>query len=628
MIKLGMSEKPAYIGNQKGNDNMEQGTNFVDALGRMERWVSHPGMMPKLHRELTALEDRLAKDSGDKEAKEEILDRFYKDLDFGTGGLRGILGAGTNRMNVFTVRRVTQGFADYINRHYGGKGKEPAVAVAYDSRNGSTRYALEAGSVLAANGIRVYIYPELMPTPALSFAVRHYDCAGGIMITASHNPANYNGYKVYNEEGCQVTQEAADEILRCIEGTDIFADVKTVDIGVSDLLESSLRNRDFHELISVIGPETIDAYMEAVKATRIGVDCSDLEVVYTPLNGTGNKPVRRVLAEIGVGKVHVVPEQENPDGNFPTCSYPNPEKEEALHRGLALCRELKTPDLLLATDPDCDRLGVAVRSENADGKITYKRLSGNETGVLLLDFICANGELPKGPVAMKTIVSSKMADAVAAAYEVEMINLLTGFKYIGEQIGILEAKGEADRFVFGFEESYGYLAGAYVRDKDAVNAAMLICEAAAYYKKQGKTLLDRMEELYDTYGWYLNETLDFSFEGVAGMNKMKAILSAKREEPPAEIIGLRVTEQADYLAGKRWISGAACDMAAGYRPIDLPSADVLEYVLEDGSSIIVRPSGTEPKLKIYLSAKGTDRQASEKIIEDLRKTVKEWVIEK
>jgi phosphoglucomutase len=612
---------------RKGNDSMEQAIDFANALNKMEKWLSHPGMEPKLHRELAALEDRLVKDSGDKETKEEILDRFYRDLDFGTGGIRGILGAGTNRMNIFTVRRVTQGFADYLNSRYAGTGKRPSVAVAYDSRNRSVRFALEASGVLAGNGIEVYIYPELMPTPALSFAVRHYGCAGGIMITASHNPANYNGYKIYNEEGCQVTKEAADQILSCIDKVDFFDGIRTADMELDSFIESTFWDGKRHELISIIPQDTIDAYIEAVKATRAGVDCSDLEVVFTPLNGTGNKPVRRILEQIGVGKIHVVPEQETPDGNFPTCPYPNPEKEEALLRGLALCRELETPDLLLATDPDCDRLGIAVRHRDEEKETSvFRRLSGNEIGVLLLDFLCSNKKLPEAPVAMKTIVSTKMAEAVVSAYGVEMITLPTGFKYIGEQIGMLEAKGQADRFVFAFEESYGYLGGHYVRDKDGVNAAMLICEAAAYYKRQGKTLVDRMEELYNTYGWYRNDVIDFGFDGVSGINKMNSILSKLRQDPPQEITGLRVTEQADYSIGKRRILAGSCDMASGYRPIDLPSVNVLEYILEDGSSVIVRPSGTEPKLKIYLSAKGTDLENSKNTIEKLRQAVKEWVI--
>ncbi len=605
---------------------MEQENRFEQTLGKMEQWLSHPGMVPKLHRELTALENRLVADSGDKEAKEEIYERFYRDLEFGTGGLRGILGAGTNRMNIYTVRRVTQGFANYINSHYGGKSDIPAVAISYDSRNCSTRFALEAGGVLAANGIRVYIFPKLMPTPALSFAVRYYKCAGGIMITASHNPANYNGYKVYNDEGCQVTQQAADEILGCIEDIDIFEDVKTLDAVLGDFPEIIIRDNEFHDLVDVMPEDVTDKYIAAVKATGAGVDCNDLEVVFTPLNGAGNESVRRVLSEIGVKNIHVVPEQEKPDGNFPTCPYPNPEKEEALRKGMELCYALKTPDLLLATDPDCDRLGIAVRCAGPGDEISYKRLNGNEVGVILLDFICSCRKMPTDPVAMKTIVSTKMADEVAKAYGVEMMDLLTGFKYIGEQIGILEDKRQEDRFIFGFEESYGYLAGPYVRDKDAVNAAMLVCEAAAHYKKQGKTLIDRMEELYNEYGWYNNELLDFGFDGASGMIKMASIMASLRKAQPKEIAGMSVVEYADYFEGKRRITGEGCDMAAGYRPIELPRADVLEFVLEDGSSIIVRPSGTEPKLKIYLSAKGKDEQSSKIIIERLRKAAKEWIV--
>ncbi|GAB1475776.1 phospho-sugar mutase [Bacillota bacterium] len=605
---------------------MEQRADFGDTLGKMEQWLSRTDMPPKLHRELKALEERLVADSGDKDAKTEIYERFYRDLDFGTGGLRGIIGAGTNRMNIFTVRHVTQGFANYINHNYIKENAQPSVAIAYDSRNGSLRFAIEAAGVLAANGIRVYIYKELMPTPALSFAVRHFHCAGGIMITASHNPAEYNGYKVYNHEGCQVTDQAAGEILEHIRSVEFFNHVKTTGFELSDMKEASFFEGKHHDLIDLIPEEVTDAYIHAVKSTRVGVDCSDLELVFTPLNGTGNKPVRRILAEIGVGKVHVVPEQEKPDGNFPTCPYPNPEKEAALLKGLDLCLKLDSPDLLLATDPDCDRLGVAVGQRNKEtGTLTCQRLSGNEIGVLLLDFICGEKKLPAGAVAMKTIVSTKMADAVAADRGVEMINLLTGFKYIGEQIGLLEARGQEERFVFGFEESYGYLSGAHVRDKDAVNAAMLICEAAAHYKKQGKTLIDRMGELYGKYGRYVNDLMEFGFEGSAGMDRMQDIMTGLRKDPPEMIIGLRVVENADYETGKRRITGQACDMASGYRPTNLPPANVLEYVLEDGSSVIVRPSGTEPKLKIYLSAKGADLQSSKDIIEKMRREVKEWI---
>ncbi|HZK02143.1 MAG TPA: phospho-sugar mutase [Anaerovoracaceae bacterium] len=605
---------------------MNNAIRLGDALEKMEQWLSYSGMPPKLHRELKNLEDRLVRDSGDKEAKEEIYERFYKDLDFGTGGLRGIIGAGNNRMNQLTVRRVTQGFADYINRNYIGN-DNPSIAIAYDSRNDSVNFALQAAGVLAANGIVVYIYRELMPTPALSFAVRHYRCEGGIMITASHNPSNYNGYKVYNQEGCQVTDEAAGEILECINKVDMFTGVRVINIGFTEINDLGLFNGNHFDNINVIPPEVIDAYIEAVKNTRVGVDCKDLEIVFTPLNGTGNKPVRRILSEIGVEKIHIVAEQEKPDGNFPTCPYPNPEKEEALFRGLELCKQLGTPDILLATDPDCDRLGVAVRHrDDKTGEIIFQRLSGNEIGVLLLDFLCSKNELPKGALALKTIVSTKMADTVASSYGVEVKSLLTGFKYIGEQIGFLEAKGQEERFIFGFEESYGYLAGSYVRDKDAVNAAMLISEAAADYKGQGKTLIDRMEELYNTHGWYLNSLMDFGFQGASGMLKMKEILTKLRSTPPTEIIGLAVVSQTDYETGKRYIISQSCDMAAGYRPTGLPFLNVLEYDLANGSSIIVRPSGTEPKLKIYLSAKGNDKVESTEIIEKLQEEVREWVL--
>lgn len=605
---------------------MEQRTGFGETLEKMGEWLSRSDMSPKLYRELRALEERLVVDSGDNEAKTEIYERFYKDLDFGTGGLRGIIGAGTNRMNIFTVRHVTQGFANYINLNNSGQNAEPSVAIAYDSRNGSVSFALAAAGVLAASGIRVHIYRELMPTPSLSFAVRHYRCTGGIMITASHNPAEYNGYKVYNHEGCQVTDEAAGEILRSIRSIDIFNHVKTIEPELRDLHEVSFFENNHHDLINIIPNGVTDAYIEEVKNTGVDIDCTELEVVYTPLNGAGNKPVRRILTEIGVGNVHVVPEQEKPDGNFPTCPYPNPEKEEALLKGLALCSQLGSPDLLLATDPDCDRLGVAVRHQDKEkGEVSFQRLSGNEIGVVLLDFVCGERKLPAGAVAMKTIVSTKMADAVAADRGVEMTNLLTGFKYIGEQIGLLEAKGQEDRFIFGFEESYGYLAGPYVRDKDAVNAAMLICQAAAYYKKHGKTLIDRMEELYDKYGRYINDLLEFGFEGASGMIRMQDIMAGLRKDPPEKIIGFRVVEYTDYAVGRRRITGQACDMASGYRPTNLPQADVLEYVLEDGSSVIVRPSGTEPKLKIYLSAKGADLQNSKDIIAKLQREVKEWI---
>ncbi|HIS68703.1 MAG TPA: phospho-sugar mutase [Candidatus Gallacutalibacter stercoravium] len=518
---------------------------------------------------------------------EEITDRFYRDLAFGTGGLRGVIGAGTNRMNIYTVRKATQGLANYLLQIE----QAPSVAIAYDSRIKSDRFAKEAAMVLAANGIHVHLYPELMPTPALSFAVRHLQCTAGICVTASHNPAKYNGYKVYGSDGCQITLEAADRILKQINQVDPFDGVRTMPF------DQALGQK----LARYIGEETVTAFINAVKAqsTRPGADPSTLKVVYTPLNGTGRRCVTRVLRELGICNVTVVPEQEMPDGNFPTCPFPNPEIKEALQVGLKLCEQVQ-PDLLLATDPDCDRVGIAV----ADGG-EYKLLTGNEVGVLLLDYIArcriAGHTMPQDPVAVKTIVTTDMATAVAKHYGIELRNVLTGFKFIGEQIGLLEQQGQADRFVFGFEESYGYLSGSHVRDKDAVNASMLICEMALSYKAHGKTLVQAMDELYQTYGYYNNQLMDFTFEGADGMRRMQDIMQVLRNNTPRSLAQYLVTGYLDYQTSR------------GYKHktevhIDLPKSDVLEYRLENGSRLIIRPSGTEPKIKIYLSSKGKTRQ--------------------
>jgi phosphoglucomutase len=613
-----------------------------------KQWLDQEDLDEFLRKELIEIEDQ-----------EELQDRFYRDLEFGTGGLRGVLGAGTNRMNIYTVRKATQGFADYINLHYkpGGdscKGDIPTVAIAYDSRIKSDLFAAEAACVLAANGIKTYVYPELMPTPALSFAVRYYGCCAGIMVTASHNPSKYNGYKVYGSDGCQLTLEAAAEVLSLIEKVDLFKDVKTLPGGFTlehGVIKVIAADASLQELVQTIPTPVTEAFLAAVKNESTGMDCSDLSVVYTPLNGTGNRPVKKIMKMIGVKKVITVREQEMPDGNFPTCPYPNPEKKEALALGIALCQKLSQegnpPDLLLATDPDCDRVGIAVRHKNLEtGIVDYQLISGNETGVLLLDYIChrrgkANMDrmagkenaarefprpMPKNPIAIKTIVTTKMAEKIAKFYGVEMIDVLTGFKFIGEQIGILEENGEENRYIFGFEESYGYLAGAYVRDKDAVNGSMLICEMTAYYKKLGKTLVDRLKELYEKYGYYRNDLMEFTFEGSSGMEKMNSIMEGFRKEAPAKFIGKKVTEIADYkLSVRRVLGGGSCDLSVGSKPIRLPKSDVLEYVLEDGSSIIVRPSGTEPKLKIYLSAKGSSNQNSLEIIEALRAEIGEII---
>lgn len=604
-----------------------------------KRWIEYQNLDQEIRKELLSIS-----------SKEDLEDRFYKNLEFGTGGLRGILGAGTNRMNLYTVRKASQGFADYINENFYKNVSDeteivPSVAISYDSRIQSDLFAMEAARVLMGNRIKVYLYPQLMPTPALSFAVRYYKCNAGIMVTASHNPAKYNGYKVYNEEGCQMTLDAAASVLNKIEQLDIFHDIKMVDYNVKADIDNYNQDKSKtieekgSSLLEIIPEEVTEAFLGAVMKESMGaLGCENLSVVYTPLNGTGNLPVRNILSKIGVKNVTVVKEQELPDGNFPTCPYPNPEKEEALALGLSLCRELgdHSPDLLLATDPDCDRVGIAVRHQEKNLKgDNFRLLSGNQVGVLLLDFICQRRmsndpgikKMPQNPIAIKTIVSSKMIDAIASDYDVTVINVLTGFKFIGEQIGILERKGEENRYIFGYEESYGYLSGTYVRDKDAVNASMLICEMVSYYKMQGKTLIDGMEELYEKYGYFKEDLLDFTFEGSVGMEQMKNILNSLRQAPLTEIIGKRVVEISDYLRSQCSIFHEINeDLISECKPVNLPKSDVLEYLLEDGSSFMIRPSGTEPKLKIYLSAKGDTLLESEEIIKKLKEEMERIVI--
>ncbi len=515
-------------------------------------------------------------ESGDGSA---IEDAFYRNLEFGTAGLRGVLGAGTNRMNIHTVGQATQGVADYINSQK-GEGEPGTVAICYDSRINSELFAHTAASVLAANGIKSYVYPRLQPTPALSFATRYLGCAIGINVTASHNPAKYNGYKVYGPDGCQIASSIADAITEAISRVDMFDDVKTMPFAQAE--EAGLAN--------FIGEDVLDAFLDAVYEQHIDQEESDLRVVYTPLNGTGLECVTRILKRIGVTDVHVVPEQKKPDGNFPTCPYPNPEIREALECGIALCEQVH-PDLLLATDPDCDRVGTAVK----DGD-DYQLLSGNEVGVLLLDFVCRmrkeNGTLPEAPVAVTTIVSTSLADAVAAKYGVQMRRVLTGFKYIGGVIAELEQAGAPERFVFGFEESYGYLAGTHARDKDAVVASMLICQMARYYRTRGKNLYQAMQDIYREFGFHHNRTLSFAFEGAAGAQAMANIMAGFRESQPAEIAGLKVQAFLDYQEG---VGG-------------LPSANVLQFDLENGNKVIVRPSGTEPKVKVYLFTVGASAE--------------------
>jgi phosphoglucomutase len=555
-------------------------------MSEFERWLRMELDDSDLTEELKSIQDQ----------PDEINDRFYRNLEFGTGGLRGVIGAGTNRMNVYTVRKATQGLANYLNKH----GRNPSVAIAYDSRIKSDVFAKQSAAVLAANGIKAYIYPKLSPTPTLSYAVRYLKCDAGICVTASHNPAKYNGYKVYGSDGCQITLEMADEVLSEINNLDIFEDVKRI------TFDDGLKNG----MIEYIKDEVIHAFLSDVLKQRVlKDDCSNLKVVYTPLNGTGLVCVTRMMSLIGIQDVTVVPEQEYPDGTFKTCPFPNPEIKEALQKGLDLCEKVQ-PDLLLATDPDCDRCGIAV---NQNGKFVL--MSGNEVGVLLLDFIARhrrdNGTLPKNPVAVTTIVSTDMADAVAKDYGIQMVRVLTGFKYIGDQIGQLEAKGEADRYIFGFEESYGYLSGSYVRDKDAVNASMLICQMAYAYKQKGMTLVDAMDALYQKYGYYENALLNFAFEGEEGMKRMARIMQNLRENAPTEIAGLKVAGWSDYEASKRYDAGKISE-------IQLPKSNVLEYRLENGSKLTVRPSGTEPKIKIYISAKSKEKVAAEELIEELK----------
>ena len=542
------------------------------------RWLAQPALDDAVRQELVGIADDDA----------AITDRFYRDLEFGTGGLRGVIGAGTNRMNLYTVRKATQGLADYLN----ASGLPKKVAIAHDSRHNGELFARETARVLAANGITAYMYPRLEPTPALSWAVRYLGCGAGICVTASHNPAKYNGYKVYGADGCQITLEAAEKILAAIEKIDCFDGVKLADYDKA-LADGSIVR---------IGDKCLDDFVQAVYDQRVGdgAGIDALKLVYTPLNGTGLECVKKLLAKLGVTHVTVVPEQEKPDGDFPTCPYPNPEIREAMQKGLELCDTVK-PDILLGTDPDCDRCGTAV----PDGKGGYRLITGNEMGIILLDYICrtrlAQGTMPADPVAVTTIVSTDMATPVAKKYGVELRRTLTGFKFIGEQIGRMEAEGGADRYIFGFEESYGYLSGAHVRDKDAVNAALLVCEAAAWYARQGKTLLDAIEALYKEFGYYRNALCSFTFEGERGMHTMQQLMQNLRTNAPTALAGYAVESCVDYDT-----DGTG-----------LPRANVLEYRLAGGHKLMVRPSGTEPKIKVYLSAVGDSEAAADAVNEAL-----------
>lgn len=545
----------------------------MDMMENYKRWLGKV-TEEDLLTELKAIEGK----------EEEINDRFYRDLEFGTGGLRGVIGAGTYRMNEHTVARATQGYSNYLNK----AATNPSVSIAYDSRNKSDIFAKTAASVFAANGILVNIYKELMPTPSLSYAVRALDCDGGIVVTASHNPAKYNGYKVYGADGCQITLEVADAILAEIEAVDVFDDVKIMDFEAG-LSEGKIK---------YIEDDVITGFIDAVSERALNPKEIDknVSIVYTPLNGTGRYCVTRCLKENGYTQITIPKEQEMPDGNFTTCPYPNPEIREALEVGLKKAKEVGS-DLLLATDPDCDRVGVAVR-EGDD----YQLISGNQMGILLFDYICKtykdNGTMPKNPVVVTTIVSTKMIDKIAADYGVEVRRVLTGFKFIGEQIGFLEADGEVDRYIFGFEESYGYLSGGHVRDKDGVNASLLICEMFAHYKAMGISLVQKLNQLYEKYGYFKEALQSITFEGASGAKKMADLMESLRTNAPKEVAGYKVIDVKDYKAGIG----------------NLPKSNVLEFNMEDDINVLVRPSGTEPKIKMYYLVKGSSEQAGAEIV--------------
>lgn len=562
----------------------------MDMNALYNEWLEKAVIDPDLKEELKSI----------KGNEEEILDRFYRCLEFGTAGLRGVIGAGTNRMNYYTVCQATQGLSDFLNKHF----ENPSIAIGYDSRIKSDYFSIEAAKVLAANGIKVYLYRELQPTPCLSFAIRYFKTSSGIILTASHNPAKYNGYKCYNANGYQMTDEEANETYEFIKKVDYFTGIKTMDFD--EAVEKGL--------IEYMGDEVIDAFLDEVIKQCVNPDIiadAGLKVIYTPLNGTGNKPVRKILDRIGVKDVYVVPEQEMPDGNFPTCPFPNPEIKQAFECALKMAEDIQ-PDLLLATDPDCDRVGIAVK----DGNGGYKLMSGNEVGAMMLNYLLSQkkekGLLSENSIAVKSFVSTDLAEVIAKKYNCTFKNLLTGFKYIGELITQLESEGRADDFVMGFEESYGYLAGTHARDKDAVVASMLICEMAAYYKAQGKSLAEVMDSIYDEFGYYFNTVSSYTFEGASGMEKMAAIMDGLRADAPKSFGGMEVTVVDDY---KTSVSTNLTDSST--KTIELPKSNVLAYTLTDGNKIIVRPSGTEPKIKAYITAIGKDREQAQLIADKL-----------
>lgn len=546
-------------------------------IQKWKQWNNHLPKGSELSHELESISNQ----------PEEIQDRFYQDLEFGTGGLRGLIGVGTNRMNIYTVSRATQGLANYF---LSGSGSI-SIAIAYDSRCGSKLFAQTAAQVLAANHIQVYLYKELMPTPALSFAVRFLKCSGGIVITASHNPANYNGYKVYGADGCQITIKTAGEILSQIQCLDYFQDIRQMDFY------SALSSNK----IQYINQDVIDAYIKTVSAQSLysSLISHDIAIAYTPLNGTGYYCVTRALKENGFPNIKIVKEQAIPDGHFPTCPFPNPELPETMSLGIEYAKNFDC-QLLLATDPDCDRVGIAIQSPDC----TYTILTGNETGLLLFNFICQRrkelGIMPANPVAIKTIVTTNLAQKIATRYGVKLINVLTGFKYIGEQISLLEQQGRENDYIFGFEESCGYLSGTHVRDKDGVNASLLICEMAAFYHSHGQNLIDVLNNLYEEYGYCLNTLKTYTFPGSLGHQTMKKIMARFRNCPPKILAQKAVLCISDYKTSLKHYSDGHEE------PINLPVSDVLQFHLEGDISAVIRPSGTEPKIKLYLSINASD----------------------
>ncbi len=567
---------------------------MTDYNSLYELWLKNAVNDPDLTAELESIKGNDA----------EILDRFYKSLEFGTGGLRGVIGAGTNRMNVYTVAQATQGLADYLNNEF----DEPSVAIGYDSRIKSQLFAETAAGVLAANGIKVYIYPELMPTPMISYAVMRLHCSSGIVITASHNPSKYNGYKCYDSKGYQMTDEGAKKTYEYISKVDVFGGVKYM--SFDDALAE--------DMVDFIEDWLVEDFYDEVLSRQIekGI-CkkADLKVIYSPLNGSGNKPVKHILKKIGVKNLKIVLSQEKPDGNFPTCPFPNPEIKQVFEEGMKLTDKFPA-DIMLATDPDCDRVGIAVRHNGE-----YKLMTGNEVGCMLTEYILsrkkAQGKLCENPVIVKTIVTTELIRAITKEYNAEIYDLLTGFKYIGELIEQLKDKGEEDRYELGLEESYGYLSGTHVRDKDAVNASMLIIEMAAYYKTQGKTLVDVMNGLYEKHGMYLNSLLNFGFEGADGMKKMADMMDNLRNNPPAEIGNIRVMKVSDYLTGK-----AKYTATGETETIELPTSNVISFSMDNDNNVVVRPSGTEPKIKIYITSHSDSRENAEKQTQVIADSIK------